>query len=176
MSGAATAGSGRVRKNSVANTNVGGTGGVGNAAARPRANTIGHLDLASLGLMQNGATTRNRMDVVGMAASHRLSMSVLPAPGQLDASAGATNAFGTLPKLETNGINHDLDGGLRTAPPYVTNSGFDFDQLFPPGAGNTINPAQLHFAGSSVPISSQFPHFSQFDGVPDGISARDATW
>ena len=184
MSGASANSSGRVRKNSIANNSVGGSGGVGSAAGRPRANTIGHLDLASLGLLENDPSKPSRMDLLGLGRANRMSMSGLPAAGDLSMrdmanSMGHNNAFGTLPKLETQSINHAfMEGPLRTAPAYVSSAGFDFDQLFPPGAGNTINPAQLHFPGSAASPSSPFPSFPQFDNLTDGIDqvGDDFSW
>ncbi|GAB7357181.1 hypothetical protein MBLNU459_g8171t2 [Dothideomycetes sp. NU459] len=165
-SGTSAAG-GRVRKNSIANNNVGGTGGTGNTVTRPRANTLGHLDLASLGLMDNLPGSNSRINNMSMA-QHRMSMNNTQRPSHLDIRGmqlGMTNhanIYG-LPKLDTNTHSVDFNDGLRTAPPYSNGfGGFDIEQLFTPG-GNTVNPAQLHFGG---PMTSQPANLQQQQQFP----------
>jgi len=123
---------------------------------RPRANTISHVDNATLGMM---APSVSRHDPLGLARNHD-GYNALHGPGGYE-FRGMSTAMGHhgnihgLPKLETHGLHLDLSGGLRTAPPF---GGFEHgynmgNMLF--GPGNTINPAQLHFTDS--------PHSLAFD-------------
>lgn len=177
-----SAAAGRVRKNSVGNNNVGGTGGAGNTITRPRANTLGSLDLASLGLMDNLPGPNNRLNNMSMA-QHRMSMSNTQRPNHLDLR-GMHNGMGNhasmygVSKLDTHTTGIDFNDGLRTAPPYSNGfGGFDIDQLFTPG-GNTVNPAQLHFGGpmTSQPsnIQQQFPTFT--NGLDSIEQEDDFSW
>ncbi|TKX24880.1 fungal specific transcription factor domain-containing protein 23 [Elsinoe australis] len=160
VSAASTASNSRVRKNSIANSTTG-SSAIGFGGQRPRANTLGALDLTSLGLM-------TRANVLGMN-DHRMSVSGvsgLPGAGNMD-YRGMSNSMGhhgpihNLPKLETNGLKQDVEA-LRTAPAFPGAEHFNFDQMFStPDNANTINPAQLHF-GAGSPISP-FPAFGQFE-------------
>ena len=103
VSGATANRTGRVRKNSVANNLSGGSAGMGNTGSRPRANTLGHLDLASLGLI-DGLTTAQRMTALGLNHGHRMSVSGLPGAGNMEyrgmsSSMAQHNAFQSLPKI-----------------------------------------------------------------------------
>jgi hypothetical protein len=128
---------GRVRKNSVA--------GNPPTGMRPRANTISHVDGATLGMIaQNANVARNG------GLSHHQSLSHLPGVGGFEYRGMSTGLHGPvhgLPKLDTHGMTVDMSGGLRTAPPFGGfGSEFDIDFMF--SNGTTINPAQLHFGGS----------------------------
>ncbi|KAK8220059.1 hypothetical protein M8818_000475 [Zalaria obscura] len=178
-SGSGTSGPENVRKNSIANNAVGGSGGVGAAASRPRANTISHLDLTSLGVTDGMTQTNTRISPMGMNhPTHRFSMSGLPGPGGFDyrgmsSTNGQHGNIHNLPKLDTHGINTDFnDMSLRTAPPYAGLGGFDLDQLFTPGNGSTVNPAQLHF-GNAAQSPTAFPNFQQFNTIPDVLEQDD---
>ena len=73
---------GRVRKNSVANA----AAGSGNAASRPRANTLGHLDLSTLGFINNPTTEHPRTNQFNIG-NHRMSMSNAQRPSEMDLHA-----------------------------------------------------------------------------------------
>ncbi|KAE8154705.1 fungal-specific transcription factor domain-containing protein [Aspergillus avenaceus] len=143
--GAAGTGTNRVRKNSIVNTS---------SNMRPRANTISHIDGASLGLP-------NATNAPPAPASHghtyHPSLSSAPVGSNLDYrgfSSGHPPVNG-LTKLETHGLPMDLSGGLRTAPVYGS---FDVSltDMFM-GHGSTINPAQLHFGGSPQTYGNDSP-------------------
>ncbi|KAH0544353.1 hypothetical protein FGG08_001494 [Glutinoglossum americanum] len=155
-------GPGRVRKSSVTNS----TGGApGAPSVRPRANTISHVDGATLGMLA-AANSSHFNYLPSLAALH--------GPSGYD-FRGVPNALGHhgnfhgLPKLETHGLNVEIGGGLRTAPPYGgIPTGIDIGHIsFPPGP--TVNPAQLHFSDSphahpmmtpSSPFQHAFPGMS----------------
>jgi hypothetical protein len=145
-----------VRKNSTA-TSVGTS--VGSGSMRPRANTISHVDNATLGMMAAANPSASRHNHLGLAPNTH-GFNAFQGPGGYE-FRGMSTAMGHhgnihgLPKLETHGLHLDVGGGLRTAPPF---GGFDHgynmgNMLF--GPGNTINPAQLHFSDS--------PHALTFD-------------
>lgn len=172
----ATGGPGRVRKNSIANSSVGGSGGVGAAGMRPRANTISHVDHATLGMLAAANSSVGRSGTLGIGHSHHASLNHLPGPGAYDYKGMSSavghhgNAHG-LPKLDTHGLHIDLGGGLRTAPPYGGfGTGFE---SFMFGPGSTINPAQLHFSGSPPSLALDTPS-SPYHQVFPGMSASQA--
>jgi len=127
---------------------------------RPRANTLGHIDLSGLSFM-GGNANLGRMDSLGLNGNN----TNLGALSLNYNYRGMSNAFGNLgtnglPKLDTSLMNHaSVSNSLRTAPPYAF-GGFDIDQLFSPGT--TINPAQLHFGGSASNVQPNFPTFDPF--------------
>ncbi|KAF2418460.1 hypothetical protein EJ08DRAFT_703111 [Tothia fuscella] len=158
----------KVRKNSIAS----GTGGTANihSTMRPRANTISHIDGSSLSILMNGSTGR----VHGMPSlNHHPSLSFSSTHGydfrSLQGFGQHSNAH-NLPKLETNGLNVHIGGGLRTAPIPNVGNGFDYEKLFS-AHDSTINPAQLHFAGAIGHSASPFEAFPHF---PPGIEDEDA--
>lgn len=167
VSGSSVA-SGRVRKNSIANGTLGGMNGNVAPTHRPRANTISHIDLSGLGLLDN--PTFSRMNALGLAG-HQMNMGGLPGPGQFDyrgmsTAMGAHGSLG-LPKLDTHAVNGmDVSHSLRTAPPQHSSfGGFELDQLFNPGT--TINPAQLHSGGGSMSATQpNFPPLEPFTVHP----------
>ncbi|KAL5332584.1 fungal-specific transcription factor domain-containing protein [Aspergillus crustosus] len=143
--GAAGAGAGtgtnRVRKNSIASN----SNSNNNNNMRPRANTISHIDGASLGLVN----TPNPGPIAGGHSGHAYHPSLGSSVGSTIDYRGYSSTHqppvAGLPKLETHGLSMDMSGGLRTAPVYGT---FDFNIPDFIGHGSTINPAQLHFGGS----------------------------
>ena len=173
-SSAAASGSGKVRKNSAANSAIGGSGGSGSGWMRPRANTISHVDHATLGMIAAANSSVARLGGAGVVHGHHMSMNGLPGPsgyefrGMSTATGHHGNRHG-LPKLETNGLNIDVDAALRTAPPYG-GLGTDFDienMMFSPAS--TINPAQLHFNDSPQALafeSPTSPYHQVFSGLP----------
>lgn len=166
----ATPGVGRARKNSVAGPNP----AAANAAAsmRPRANTISHVDGAT---MQMIAAANAQVSRMPPTHSRHPSLIGLPTHHGLD-SFGMASALAHrgapigLPKLETHsiGINGmDFSSGLRTAPPMAFGSEFELDNLFFGGSpGSTINPNALHYNDS--PPSMALDQMSPFShGLPD---------
>ena len=164
----ATPGASRVRKNSVAGPGVAAAVANATASMRPRANTISHIDGATMQLL-NSANPQ----VARAMPTHSRHPSLIGLPmHNLDHQfAGMAAAMGHrglghgLPKLETHGIgNIDFSNGLRTAPPMaVFNPEFDFEGLlFGSAAGSTINPNALHYNDSPQSMAidplSPFPH------------------
>ena len=150
---------GRVRKNSIANGSVAGSAGLG-ATHRPRANTLGHIDISGLNFLDSTNPTFSRMNALGLTNPAQLGMGGLPGTMNFD-YRGMSNAVGHhgnhgLPKIDMSAVNNmDISNSLRTAPPYTNFGGFEVDSLF--GAGNTINPAHLHFGGSNSATQPSFP-------------------
>lgn len=160
VSGASIGGNGKVRKNSVVNANVGGAAG-NMAQGRPRANTISHIDISSLGLFDGNHPSINRMNALGLNFGNNMHMGGMPGPGNFD-YRGMSTAMGHhgsvpgLPKLDTQHVNNmDMSNTLRTAPPHASFGGFDIDQLFTPHT--TVNPAALHFGGAGSVQASNMP-------------------
>ncbi|CAK3796598.1 zinc finger transcription factor [Lecanosticta acicola] len=160
VSGASINGNGRVRKNSVANANVGGAAG-NIAQGRPRANTISHVDISSLGLFNGNHPSINRMNALNLNFGNNMAMAGMLGPEGFD-YRGMSTAMGHhgnihgLPKLDTHHVtNLDMTNSLRTAPPQASFGGFDIDQLFTPHT--TVNPAALHFGGAGSIPSSNIP-------------------
>lgn len=136
--GASTASTHRVRKNSI-------VGAQGTGTMRPRANTIGHVDGAALGL---GATPLATTAPTPHGHAYHPSLGSAPVASHLDYRGFGAGGPG-LAKLDTHGLSLDLGGGLRTAPVYGSVDG-GLGELFM-GHGSTVNPAQLHFGGSPPP-------------------------
>ncbi|MCJ1479375.1 hypothetical protein MMC13_008060 [Lambiella insularis] len=171
-------GPGRVRKNAVAN-NANATGVPG--SMRPRANTISHVDTTTLGMIAAANCSAARRDSMNLSHHHQAGLNSLRGPGSYEFRGMSTanghhgNAHG-LPKLETHGLNLDLNGSLRTAPPF---GGFEHSfsmehMMF--GPGSTVNPAQLHFSDSphslvfdtpASPYSQRFPDMPSTSGMID---------
>ena len=130
--------SGRVRKNSVANPSSG---------MRPRANTLSHVDTATLGMLANTNPAFGRF----ASAAHQRQFNELgdlPTFHVRSATMGHHHTLPSLPKLETE-LPTDISGGLRTAPPF---GGFGTELgmnalAFGAASANTINPHALHWHG-----------------------------
>ncbi|KAE8349887.1 fungal-specific transcription factor domain-containing protein [Aspergillus coremiiformis] len=142
--GAAGSGTNRVRKNSIVNTS---------STMRPRANTISHIDGASLGLA-NATTASPAAPSHGHA--YHPSLSSAPVGSNVDYRGFSTAhpPVNGLTKLETHGLPMDLSGGLRTAPVYGS---FDVSLGDMFMGHSTINPAQLHFGGSPQGYGNDSP-------------------
>ena len=178
--------SNRVRKNSMANN--GGMSGMAANSVRPRANTISHIDLSTLGLVDvtNANPSLNRMNALGLGAgvhnhghNHSASMSGMPNPMGFD-YRGMSTAMGNhgnlagLHRIDTHAVNNmDISNSLRTAPAVSGFGGFDLDQLFSPGT--TINPAQLHFGGNNANANgnTMMPQMSSFTNTQPTIDEHD---
>ncbi|KAG2010869.1 hypothetical protein GB937_007412 [Aspergillus fischeri] len=146
--GAAGTGANRVRKNSVASNSN---------SIRPRANTISHIDGASLGMANNDPN--HSVTATGHPGhAHHPSMGSISMGSNIDFHRGYSSSHpyaSSLPKLETHGLPMDLSGGLRTAPVYGS---FDLTMGdFFMNHGTTINPAQLHFGGSPQGYGNDSP-------------------
>lgn len=153
MAGVAT---GRVRKNSTT---------AGTTTMRPRANTVSHIDSATLGILANSAGTYGRQYL--HTHGHHNSMGGLSESQAYHYRTAATNLHPlTLPKLDTNGLPLDLSGGLRTAPPFGE-FGHEFDITpmdFGIDHGETINPHALHMTGLGID-ALQSPYQQLFGGM-----------
>lgn len=142
--GAAGTGTNRVRKNSIVNAS---------SNMRPRANTISHIDGASLGL-PNATHPSPAAPTHGHA--YHPSLGSAPVGSNLDyrGFSSAHPPVNGLTKLETHGLPMDLSGGLRTAPVYGS---FDVSLGDMFMGHSTINPAQLHFGGSPQGYGNDSP-------------------
>jgi hypothetical protein len=169
-SGAAAApGASRIRKNSIAGTAA---AAAATGQMRPRANTIGHVDMQLL-VNANGSVAR----CMPPTHSRHPSLAGLPIHNMDHSFAGMASALGHrgmnhgLPKLDTHGLNMDFTGGMRTAPALALNTHeFDFESLlFSPPTGSTINPNALHYAES--PHSMALDPLSPF---PNGLHDMSA--
>lgn len=153
----------------------------GSGSMRPRANTISHIDNASLGLLSSENAFASHIDSSGLSMNHS---SVHGLPGvngyHFRGMSTASGHHGTphvLPKLETKHRNVDLGMSLRTAPAYG-HFGHNMEAGQPWNQpGSTINPAQLHFAASpqsfnfdspQSPFSSSFQSLVPTNGTMDG--------
>ncbi|KAL8806785.1 MAG: hypothetical protein Q9223_004607 [Gallowayella weberi] len=132
---------------------------------RPRANTISHVDNATLGMIAaaNSAVARHSGMDLNIGHGQHSALGGLPGVSgyQFRGMSTATGHHGNphvLPKLDTNTVNIDVGASMHTAPPYAGLGG-DMDMGNPwYGQGNTVNPAQLHF--------SHAPQALSFDPIP----------
>jgi hypothetical protein len=133
---------------------------------RPRANTISHIDGAALNLLINANSNR----VHGMPnMNHHPSLNFANSNGfdfRSFQGFGQHSNIQGLPKLATHGLSVNIGGGLRTAPIPSIGNGYDYEKLFGTH-DSTINPAQLHFAGSIGTPASPFQHFPTFANMED---------
>ncbi|KAL8696915.1 MAG: hypothetical protein Q9224_002553, partial [Gallowayella concinna] len=157
-SSTAASGSVRVRKSSM-------SGPSGSTSMRPRANTISHVDNATLGMIAaaNSAVARHSGMDLDIGHAQHSTLGGLPGVsgyqfrGMSTAAGHHGNPHG-LPKLVTNNFNVDVGASMHTAPPYATLGGdVDMGNLWY-GQGSTVNPAQLHFSHS--------PQALPFDPIP----------
>lgn len=164
---AASGSSIRIRKSSMANNVVGGTGGVG--SMRPRANTISHIDNATIGMLAAANSSAARHEGVG-ADINQHPNSLPGVAGYnfrgMSTAAGHHGKPHALPKLETNGLNIDVSASLRTAPPYGrlgVAPGMESSWF---GPASTVNPAQLHFSNSPHSLAFEIPTSPYHQGFP----------
>ncbi|KAI9730996.1 MAG: hypothetical protein M1834_005457 [Cirrosporium novae-zelandiae] len=160
---------GRVRKNSMASTP-----GPVTSSMRPRANTI-NVDPATLGLVAAANENVNRTQHLNMSHGYRPGFSGFNYH-DIPVTNGEHNLGHSLPKLETHGLNIDMSGGLRTAPP-TYDSDFDAALLYY-NHENTINPAQLHFNDSphSMSVDSPMPPYNIFGGMTTAMLEDDTPY
>lgn len=158
----AAGGSARVRKSSVANAVGSTTTASGAGSMRPRANTISHVDNATLGMLAAANTNVARSEEMNFGARHFSGHHALPGVGgyTFRGMSTATGSHGNphvLPKIDTHSINMDMGASLRTAPPYGgLGNNVDMQSLWY-GPGTTVNPAQLHFADSPQSFAFDTP-------------------
>ncbi|KAL8661859.1 MAG: hypothetical protein Q9202_005217 [Teloschistes flavicans] len=170
-SSTAASGSVKIRKPSMSNPS-------GTTSMRPRANTISHVDNATLGMLAAATSTAARHNGMNL----NLGMAQHPPLGNLPGVSGyqfrgmstAPGHHGLphgLPKLDTNNFSLEVGASLRTAPPYAGLGGeMDMEGLWY-GHANTINPAQLHFSNSPQSLSfdpSGSPYDPSFQGMSHG--------
>ncbi|KAL8730343.1 MAG: hypothetical protein Q9166_004108 [cf. Caloplaca sp. 2 TL-2023] len=137
---------------------------------RPRANTISHVDNATLGMLAAANSTVACHSGMELNIGHGQQSALGSLPGVsgyqfrgMSTAAGHHGNPHVLPKLDTNNFNIDVGASMRTAPPYSTlGGGMDMGSMWY-GQGNTVNPAQLHFSHSPQalsfdPISSPYNH------------------
>lgn len=154
----------RVRKSSAANTAIGGTGGSGPGSMRPRANTISHVDNATLGMFAaTNAPTRHH-EPTG------LTLDILPGLEKynlkgMSTSSGHHGNHHALPKLETHGLKFDSSSNLRTAPPNAGPGGGEVDvqSLWHIA---TVNPAELAWSNSPTSMTYDTPSSPYQTSVP----------
>ena len=178
-SSSAAVSTGRVRKNSTVNNAAGISNGGG--AMRPRANTISHVDNATLGMIAAANSSIVSHGATNIGHGHHSSLNGFPGPKgyEFRGMSTATSHHGTphgLPKLDTQGLNIDASGSLRTAPAFGRfGTDFDVDSMIF-GPGSTINPAQLHCSDS--PQSLAFappasPYHQGFLSMPQAQAMMD---
>ncbi|KAL1857760.1 hypothetical protein Plec18170_002984 [Paecilomyces lecythidis] len=173
--GAASTATNRVRKNSTASAS--------GAAMRPRANTISHIDGSSLGVVNNNSNGNVNPPAPRVGHAYHPSLSSVSGGPNFDVRGFSSGHPPVNPlKVETSGIPMDMSGGLRTAPVYGSfASDFGLGEMLL-GQGSTINPAQLHFAGSPHGFgndseSSPFNHGMQgFHSVTDPALEDDGNF
>ena len=138
---------------------------------RPRANTISHVDNATLGML--AAANSSTRHEGGMGLNGLPGVSGYNFRGMSTAAGHHGNPH-VLPKLETHGLTLDVSAGLRTAPPYAGLRGeIDLESLWF-GPGSTVNPAQLHFSHSPQSLAFESPPSPYDHGFPP-IPAAHAT-
>lgn len=150
---------------------------------RPRANTISHVDNATLGMIAaaNSSAARHNAMELNLGHIQQQSGNGLPGVGGyhfrgMSTAAGHHGNPHVLPKLDTNNFNVDVGSSLRTAPPYACHAeDSNIDDVWY-GQGNTINPAQLHFSHSPQTLnfdSAGSPYHQTFAGMPQAQATID---
>ena len=187
-SSAVTTGSTRVRKSSMANTATGSSGAPGAGSMRPRANTISHVDKATMGMIAAANSSSGRNGRLDTGSGQFSTNHGLPGVGGYT-FRGMSTAIGhhgnhhVLPKLDTNSLGIDIGASLRTAPAYAGAGGeIDMHNIWYGPASSTVNPAQLHFSGSpqslafDTPISPYHPGFPSFPPTHSTIDDNNFAW
>lgn len=166
----------RVRK-PVANAD----GGASGLVMRPRANTISHVDNATIDMLANADPSMAGLEGFNPRMGYQPPMNELPGVSGYN-FRGMSTALGhhgnhvALPRLETSGLNVGVGGTLKTAPPYGGPRGpMEMENLWI-GPGSTVNPAQLHFSNSprSLAFDTPVSPFDQnFAAMPAAYAALD---
>lgn len=148
---------------------------------RPRANTLSHIDSASVGMMSAPTFSRPFAAV----HSHHNSLSAMSTMGGYGARGmNLSNAVSNmaLPRLDLSSIPQGISSGLRTAPPYGGfPSDFDMDFLGYDTNSTTINPHELHtpnlqglgIEGSSDFMSSHYSNMVNAQAIIDDDGGFD---
>ena len=142
---------------------------------RPRANTISHVDNATLGLLAAANSSASQQEGTGFGlTSHGLPGAGIYNFRGMSTAAGHHGNHHVLPKLETNHSNVDVGASLRTAPPFGGFGGdIDMESIWF-GPESTINPAQLHFSNSPHNLAFDAPESPYHLGYSGGQSAQAA--
>ncbi len=168
-------GSMRVRKSSAANNAVGGTGGSGVGSMRPRANTISHVDNATLGMLAAANASARLHEAANFDLNSLSGVGGYNFRGMSTASGHHGNHH-VLPKLETNGLKFDANTSLRTAPPYGGMGGGDVEVermwFGAPFGRSTVNPAELHYSNSPTSMAYDTPTSPYQTGFPSIPAAQ----
>lgn len=129
---------------------------------RPRANTISHVDNATLGMLAAANSSVAGSEEMNFGARHFSGHHGFPGVSGytfrgMSTATGNHGKPDVLPKIDTQSINYDLGGSLRTAPPYAGfGNSIDMQNVWY-GPGTTVNPAQLHFADSPPSLGFDAP-------------------
>jgi len=178
---------GRVRKNSVSTTATGpvshGDGGASAMRARPRANTIAHVDSSTLGMLaaananvnrgRSNSSAQGNVGGTGVGSlNHEETRYVFPKntrPWGAWAHEGPRHA---VPKIDTSLSSLDL-GGMMPRSASMLPSEYELDGLL---FGGTVNPAALHFNMSPLqqPIGTPTSPFGPpFPGLDSSYYIED---
>jgi hypothetical protein len=118
------------------------------SSMRPRANTLSHVDAATIGMLANTNPAFARHFMPSHSHSHSLSNMNPPSYSYRGLSTANHPAMMGLPKIDTS-LPTDLSSGLRTAPPFGSFGG-DYPMGFSQMQSNTINPHALHMNGLGI--------------------------
>lgn len=151
------------------------------ASMRPRANTISHVDRTTLGMMAAANSSVARQRRINLTANNQPSLEGRRGPEGVDfrdmsSTLGHHETLHGHLKIDTQGLNIDLGGGLRTAPVlgrFETNHSTNH-LVF--ASDNTVNPQQLHFSESPTSLAFDVPAspFSyDFSGMPSALAFMD---
>ncbi|KAI5786265.1 putative C2H2 transcription factor [Pyronema domesticum] len=172
-SSVSTTATGRVRKNSMSSAITtpvsNGDGGAATLRARPRANTIAHIDSSTLGMIANSGSVG--LSQVGKGGSTR-------GPGVANMGVGGFSSAShhgdsNLPKIDTSISSLDLGGMMPRSADMLSPTTFDDLEGFL--FGNTVNPAALHFNMSPLqqPLGSPTSPFGPYSGVDSTYYTAD---
>lgn len=145
----------------MANNATGSSGTSVTGSMRPRANTISHVDKATMGMISAANSSIGGNGPLDLESGQLPTNHGLPGVGGytfrgMSTAMGNHGNLHVLPKLDTNSLGLDVGASLRTAPAYAgAGSDIDMHNFWYGPASSTINPAQLHFSGS--------PHSLAFD-------------
>ena len=137
----------------------GGPIGDGTNQQRPRANTISHVDNATIGMLAAANYSGGKF---GFEPRDNFGSSVLPGVAGynfkgMSTAAGHHGFPHGLPKLDTDAMHTEFGSSLRTAPPYGSfKDDIDMQNIWC-GPNTTVNPAQLHFADSPHHLGMDTP-------------------
>ena len=139
---------------------------------RPRANTISHVDNATMGMIAAANSSVGRHGGTDFGPGHLPANHGLPGVGSYT-FRGMSTAMGNhgnphvLPKLDTHSLGIDIGASLRTAPAYAGAGGeVDIHSFWYGPASSTVNPAQLHFSGSPHSLAFDTPASPYHQGFP----------